>query len=685
MSKNDNELFIKQQNMKRIKRLGISVFFIFSTISSYGQQLSIVPVSKFTASFKGVGALAFSSEGEFLLAADNKGNLELWSTKDLRSVAETKTSGEVVKIEFVKDKEILMLTEDGTLIYLNSEDLSEKRSIKLGDKIQKATLDPEQSFLSYINKDNMLKIYSLSANMLQSTIDISSRLKKPMYLGYDRFGQQLVVLASDGTSILCNPVTQQIIKEVVLRSDEFHGSASVIHSAASNKGSELFVTGVQEVFIPKGGLQGGQPERRNSILTYDWDTSEEIKRIRVNNAVDELVLGPGPEHITYYTNSRTHITIIDLSQGAEASQVTLEEYPGIIEISPDDAYLAAGDNKGNIYLYELQRNVAPQIKITKPSLKRGYGESVIETESIELEGVLSDNSKIKNVIINNVTAEILPGGKFSADVGLIPGKNKIRIVAEDYQSNTIYKDIYVTRNPELQKIQQSANGDHLQQKRLALVIGNATYEGTGQLFNTVNDAKVMSETLKDLGFEVTTILDGGYEEMKNAIYTYGHGIIDADVSLFYYAGHGLEIDGVNYIVPVDAELNSTLDVKLKTIPLTGVLNTIKYSNDDGLNMIILDACRNNPFPTGKRGGVGLAKSTPPSGAIIAYSTAPGSVASDGTGENGLYTGELVKQLRISQRIEDVFIQTRNNVEELSNGTQQPWEEARLRGIFYLSY
>lgn len=101
-------------------------------------------------------------------------------------------------------------------------------------------------------------------------------------------------------------------------------------------------------------------------------------------------------------------------------------------------------------------------------------------------------------------------------------------------------------------------------------------------------------------------------------------------------------------------------------------------------MVILDACRNNPFPTGKRSsGSGLARVQTPSGTLIAYSTDPGSVASDGDRENGLYTGELVKQLKVSQRIEDVFMNTRNAVERISNGAQRPWEEARLKGVFYL--
>ena len=217
------------------------------------------------------------------------------------------------------------------------------------------------------------------------------------------------------------------------------------------------------------------------------------------------------------------------------------------------------------------------------------------------------------------------------------------------------------------------------------MIGNAAYSGAGALNNTVNDARSMAETLESLGFEVTSVIDGSYEDIKRAIYKYGTAIRDVDVSIFFYAGHGLEIEGVNYLVPVDSEIASPLDVKLKSIPLTGVLRTIEYANDDGLNMIILDACRNNPFPTGKRGGAGLAKETAPSGTLIAYATGPGNVASDGEGENGLYTGELIKQMKQPQRIEDVFMRTRNSVEELSGGSQQPWEEARLKGIFYLKY
>lgn len=662
----------------------LSALLIFFAGHVFAQQISFTPVGKLTLSLDRVTAIAFSANGEMMVAGDRKGNIQLWNLTDLRPLGKASAKDDIVMLEFLKDDtEVLALDASGKLSFLFSSNLSSSRNADIDDNPILATVDPEKQFLSFVNKNNELKTFSLRANMFQATINLANRLKKPIYLGYDRFGQQLAVMGEDGTTLTCNPVNQNIIREVKLRSDEFDGSSSVMHAGASNKGSDLFVTAVQEVFIPKGGIQGGQPERRNSILAYDWDSSNEIKRIRVNNRVDEIVLGPGPAHIAYFTEKRFVITLVDLEAGTETSEVTLDEFPEVIQIAEDDSYLGAGDKNGTIHLFELQRNSAPQIKIIKPALKRNYGETMVQKTELDLEGVLSDGTKIKKVVVNGTEAEILPNGKFSANVDLVPGKNKVRVVAEDYRSNTVFKDIYVTRNPELNIATNESVATHSSQRRVALVVGNAEYEGAGQLFNTVNDAKVMGATLKELGFEVISVLDGGYEDMKRAVYEFGDAIRDVDVSVFFYAGHGLEIEGVNYLVPVDADLSSPLDVKLKTIPLTGVLRTIEYANEDGLNMIILDACRNNPFPTGKRGGAGLAKSTPPSGTLIAYSTSPGSVASDGEGANGLYTGELVKQMKQPQRIEDVFMRTRNSVEEISDGAQQPWEEARLKGIFYL--
>ncbi|WP_436515741.1 caspase family protein [Ekhidna sp. To15] len=667
-------------------RIILSLFGLYLALITSAQQISIIPVGKLSSSLDRVTSIAFSSDSEQMVAGDRKGNFQFWDLNELRPVASNKVGDEIIFISFLKDdEEFLVVDESGVLSFFNASNYQKSRSVKLGDDPKLVSIDPEKQFISYVNDDDELKVFSLRAQMQQAQIRIGDRVNKPIYLGYDRFGQQLAVMGQDGTALMCNPVNQKVLREVKLRSDEYAGSSSVMHAGASNKGSDLFVTGVQEVFVPKGGIQGGQPERRNSIIAYDWDSSNEVKRIRVNDRVDAIVLGPGPSHIAYYTDKRFRISLVNLDQGATASEVTLDEFPETIEISSDDSYLAAGDKEGTIHLFELQRNSAPQIKITKPSLNRNIAEAIVQQSTIEMQGVLSDGAKIKTVTVNGKEAEILPNGKFSAQVGLLPGKNKIRVLAQDYQSNTAFKDFYITRNPEVIAGESSTPVDYSTQKRVALVIGNAAYSGAGALNNTVNDAKSMATTLASLGFEVTSVINGSYEDIKRAIYRYGTTIRDVDVSIFFYAGHGLEIEGINYLVPVDSEIASPLDVKLKSIPLTGVLRTIEYANEDGLNMVILDACRNNPFPTGKRGGAGLAKETPPSGTLIAYATGPGNVASDGEGENGLYTGELIKQMKQPQRIEDVFMRTRNSVEELSGGSQQPWEEARLKGIFYLKY
>ena len=319
--------------MKHFLGLLLILFFI----GTEGQQISIVPVSKLQTGLSGISQVSFSSQSTMLAAADKKGNLELWDMDNLRRASQVKLDKGIILVEFIRNNEIVVVTDGGKAIFLSDKDLNITNEVDLNDKLIRAEIDPDRTSLSYLTKENRLKIFNLGAGMQQASIDLSARLNNPLYIGYDRFGQQLVTLAKDGTALVCNPVNQRVLREAKLRSDQFSGSASVIHSAGSNKSSDLFVVGVQEVFIPKGGLQGNQPERRNSILTYDWDTSEEIKQINTNYAVDELVLGPGPASITYYSKNYSSVNIVDLSQGAEISQITIEEQPRIIKISGDDA------------------------------------------------------------------------------------------------------------------------------------------------------------------------------------------------------------------------------------------------------------------------------------------------------------------------------------------------------------
>lgn len=224
------------------------------------------------------------------------------------------------------------------------------------------------------------------------------------------------------------------------------------------------------------------------------------------------------------------------------------------------------------------------------------------------------------------------------------------------------------------------------EKRLALVIGNSKYP-TAPLRNPANDAKAIAGKLRGLGFEVYEFTDLSRNDMIREIRNFGNKLAaQKGVGLFYFAGHGLQLQGENYLVPIDARIEKEQDVELESVNLRRIMGEMEYASNE-MNIVILDACRNNPFERSFRsgGGNGLATTTAPQGTFIAFATAPGSVASDGTGKNGLYTQELIKVLNEpSLSIEDVFKKVRVNVYRLSDKKQVPWENSSIFRDFYFN-
>ncbi len=226
--------------------------------------------------------------------------------------------------------------------------------------------------------------------------------------------------------------------------------------------------------------------------------------------------------------------------------------------------------------------------------------------------------------------------------------------------------------------------DSRSEKRVALVIGNSAYP-TAPLKNPVNDAQDMAQALRGLGFDVIYRENLNQNDMKRVIREFGAKIRNGGVGLFYYAGHGVAVKGINYLVPVDAKVESEEEVEYECVDAGFVLAQMD-SAGNRLNIAILDACRNNPFARSFRSASrGLAQMDAPSGTLIAYATAPGSVASDGSARNGLYTQELLKFVRTpGLGIEEVFKQVRISLRNLTQGKQTPWESSSLTGDFYFS-
>ncbi|WP_067620778.1 caspase family protein, partial [Dissulfuribacter thermophilus] len=221
-----------------------------------------------------------------------------------------------------------------------------------------------------------------------------------------------------------------------------------------------------------------------------------------------------------------------------------------------------------------------------------------------------------------------------------------------------------------------------QARRVALVIGNGAY-GNAPLKNPPNDARDMGAKLKRLGFDVTLLTDADQRTMEQAIRRFGRKLRQGGTGLFYYAGHGLQVEGRNYLIPVDAKIYDETDVKYKAVDVGLVLDTMNLAGN-GLNIIILDACRSNPYTRSFRSAVsGLARMDAPTGTLIAYATGPGKVAEDGTGRNGIYTKHLLKYMEVpGLPVEQVFKNVRKAVIEETGGRQVPWESSSLIGDFF---
>ena len=229
-------------------------------------------------------------------------------------------------------------------------------------------------------------------------------------------------------------------------------------------------------------------------------------------------------------------------------------------------------------------------------------------------------------------------------------------------------------------------------RRIALIIGNGAYQHTTTLQNPRNDASDLAAALQRLGFEVMQGADLDKRSMERTIREFGVKLSGADVALFLYAGHGLQVSGQNYLLPVDAKLSSENDVDFESIALNLVLRQME--REAKTSLVLLDACRDNPLARnlarnmGTRSsqiGQGLAEVKTGVGTMIGFSTQPGNVAQDGTGRNSPYAGALIKHLETpGQDIGSVLINVRNDVFKATNGRQVPWEHTSLMGRVILA-
>jgi hypothetical protein len=340
----------------------------------------------------------------------------------------------------------------------------------------------------------------------------------------------------------------------------------------------------------------------------------------------------------------------------------------------------------------------PVIKIISPeviALRNGGPRVVVKQKEISVEGTATDESGIERVRTSGSVSEMTNIDKqtyrFAGTVVLSEGQNTFWVEATDKAGNTIKEEFRIIYEPEGIVANTAKNSDTRakfdSEKRTALVIGNAEYASVPALRNPKNDAIAIASKLKNLNFEVELLTNVSEDQMIVAIRDFGEKLKkNGGVGLFYYAGHGLQLNGQNYLVPVNADIRNSGDIELEAVELKRVLNQLEFA-ENRLNIVILDACRDNPYEVLRsigNSGDGLKSVNAPKGTYIAYATSPGKAASDGKGENGLYTEMLLRALDESRgvKIEDVFKNVRRYVLEESNNLQIPWENSSIIGDFY---
>jgi peptidoglycan hydrolase-like protein with peptidoglycan-binding domain len=220
------------------------------------------------------------------------------------------------------------------------------------------------------------------------------------------------------------------------------------------------------------------------------------------------------------------------------------------------------------------------------------------------------------------------------------------------------------------------------QYRVALIIGNGNYSSQQPLKNSINDARLMAKTLKNLGFEVTKKINLTQKQMKRAVSLFSKKLNNREkstVGLFYYAGHGMGLEGRNYLIPVDAKIDREGDIAIESVDASHILRSMA-SKSGGIRFMILDACRNNPFYKASRGTTrGLVRMDRHRGSLIAFSTEPGQIALDGVGKYSPYTEALAAEMKKVNPVEKMFRMVRNRVNAKTGGQQLTWEENSLLG------
>ncbi len=426
-------------------------------------------------------------------------------------------------------------------------------------------------------------------------------------------------------------------------------------------------------------------KKKPSINWYNHLTNDTTVKSLTSSIIATVQCEDSLQKVELYVNESVH-SDFELAKSGKNYFVKIDRTYPLVE-GKNTIYIKASTAKESIIsdtkIIIAQKPAAkPVITWISPSKNENTQDSAI----MEIVACIKSNIPVKNVelyVNNNLMRGLSVVESADEDcavminkkISLKPDLNNIYIKASNEGGTATSETIYISYTTEMSK-----------QRRVALIIGNSDYKNAGTLKNPKNDATDMAAALKRLNFDLELVSDADFKQLGMAIDRFGSRVKDADIAFFYYAGHGVQVKGNNYLIPIDADIKDENQVKYVCIDANQVLAYME-SAESKVNIIVMDACRDNPFERSwKRStkGQGLASMEAPMGSIVAYATQPGNTAADGTGKNGLYTSALLQYIeQPNLTLHEIFMKVRVKVLNESGKQQQPWESSSLTQNVYL--
>ncbi len=338
------------------------------THRAFCQDVLVQPRAQFvTQSREDITSLSFSGDGK-LLIGDDHGAIECRDLEAGKSIAQFSTKSDIVFTSFLSgDRMFVAVDQSGVVTVFDLLQGKSTTSFRTKAKPTRATIDAGKKILAVATKDETVELFDLAALMPYGRIDARGKIENLLFLGFDRLGEQLVGITDLANVVAWNPSTLKLIREVTLSGGELHGSRSVVHAAATNREANIFVVGLEEVALPRGG--GRDLVRDYSAIAYDWNTGIEVKRVKLRSGIDHLALGPGNDHVASISDEGNDITFIDLRKGELGSVVAMSDRPKVLAISGDNAWMAGGAADGKVSVWKLQyRGDARVTRSNLPSL-----------------------------------------------------------------------------------------------------------------------------------------------------------------------------------------------------------------------------------------------------------------------------------------------------------------------------